>query len=265
MSSRERDILWTKWTSDAAEARAREEAEMSRTRALDQALQIVVPPKFLHEPHAPNHALQGMRLVSEDAIAALERAHSHSVAATAAAAAAAGEASDDDEQLPDGAAEAMAAAAASSALSDEDLPDDDGDAPLGSARPLSSRAAQRELEDAQPVSGGEEQQHRAIDFERVGIEVARRLEAQGHPLSSHHLDVMHSLSLLERVWLAASSASRGRGLTESQFVDFLSSASLIDKPTLAVLFDKIDINDSKQLGWDAFLSYLVRELSHKWR
>lgn len=240
---------------------------MSRTRALDQALQIVVPPKFLHEPHAPNHALQGMRLVSEDAIAALERAHSHSVAATAAAAVAAGEASDDDEQLPDGAAEAMAAAAASSALSDEDLPDDDGDALLGSARPLSSRAAQRELEDAQSGSGGgeEEQQHRAIDFERVGIEVARRLHAQGNPLSSHHLDVMHSLSLLERVWLAASSASRGRGLTEAQFVDFLSSASLIDKPTLAVLFDKIDINDSKQLGWDAFLSYLVRELSHKWR
>src|SRR6185312_7876517 len=104
---------------------------------------------------------------------------------------------------------------------------------------------------------------RPIDFPRVGIEVAARLKAQGYPLSQSHLDVLHSLPLLERVWLA--SHFRGYGLKESEFVDFLSSASLINPPTLTVLFSKMDINSDSRLSWDEYLSYLVREMSHKWR
>ena len=252
--SRERDALWTKGRADASEAKARQQAELSQTRALDQALQITVEPKALHEPSAANHALLGMRLVSEDGFAELENARHES---------------EEEGPLPEGAREKLhhASLHPEAGLSEDDEISDEDD----ESQQLSSRSAQRVREEeastvrthANLADSGR------IDFHRVGVEVAARLAQQGHPLSAHHLDILHSLPLLERVWLACHSSRahvggvRG-GLTESQFVDFLSAASAIQPPTLSVLFAKMDVHSQAELRWDSYLSYLVREMSQKW-
>lgn len=104
-----------------------------------------------------------------------------------------------------------------------------------------------------------------IDYARAGSKIAKLLEEKaktGGGMANSHLDVVHNLSLLEKVWLKAS--ERGYGLNEEEFVDFLSHVLSMPEEQLSILFQKMDANSDGTLTWDEYLSYLLREVTHNW-
>lgn len=98
-----------------------------------------------------------------------------------------------------------------------------------------------------------------IDFARAGRKIAEK-RFNLHKRNRGHLDVVPSLDLLEKVWMLAND-----GLEEDEFVDFLASVLEMPRDELSVLFEKVDADNNGDLSWDEFLSYLLREVTHKWQ
>jgi WD40 repeat protein len=81
--------------------------------------------------------------------------------------------------------------------------------------------------------------------------------------SSSHLEMVDHLSLLEHLWLRVS-ATTGHGLTERDFVDFLSEIfPSLSAQSLSMLFAKMDVDGDGALSWDEYLSYVLKEVWHK--
>lgn len=98
-------------------------------------------------------------------------------------------------------------------------------------------------------------------FDMVGKKIANALESSSAKdgLLKSHLDVVHNLHLMEKVWLQAAD-----GLTEEEFTQFLSAILELPPEELSVLYQKMDANSDGSLTWDEYLSYLLREVTHKW-
>ena len=140
------------------------------------------------------------------------------------------------------------------------------------------RALQREMErEAAPASSASRQQQQqpsassaaaaaassslsSIDYVEAGKHIAAQLSRAGVAVSHNHLDVIHNLAGLEKVWLQAS-----EGLDEGEFVAFLREVLRLPAEELSILFQKMDANADGSLSWDEYLSYLLIEVTHHWQ
>jgi hypothetical protein len=98
-----------------------------------------------------------------------------------------------------------------------------------------------------------------IDFKKAGECIGGLRKAEGNKESHNHLEVINSLALLEKVWRASQ-----EGLELDDFIDFLSNVLTLPRAHLRSLFQKMDCDADGSLTWDEFLSYLLREVRHKW-
>jgi WD40 repeat protein len=76
------------------------------------------------------------------------------------------------------------------------------------------------------------------------------------------LDIVRTLNLVEKIWIKATEASDG--LDEEEFVDFLSAIMHLSRDEISILFQKMDANSDGTLSWDEYLSYILRDVAHKW-
>jgi len=108
--------------------------------------------------------------------------------------------------------------------------------------------------------GGSEADAFGIDYVAAGRHIASQLARSGVKVSHNHLDVIHNLAGLEKVWLSSRD-----GLDEGEFVRFLEGALRLPADELRVLFQKMDANADGALSWDEYLSYLLIEVGHHWQ
>lgn len=77
----------------------------------------------------------------------------------------------------------------------------------------------------------------AIDYVQAGKHIASQLQHAGVKVRHNHLDVIHNLAGLERVWLKTS-----KGLEKDEFVAFLREVLRLPAEELSILFQKVGVH-----------------------